>query len=469
SFMRDNEWVMSVLKKAINLKTATARIFILILLFGAAMAANAQTFELLHTFFDYINHDGTYLRARLVEGRDGNFYGSTLYGGSEGNRGILFKITPNGVFTTLVVLNDSTGWVEAEMVEGNDGNFYGTSSLGGASDNGTVFRLTPDGIRTTLVSFSFTNGSVPEAGVIQARDGNFYGTTLYGGAHGDIYGTYGTVFKMTPNGSLTTMVSFAGTNGANPEGGLMQASDGNFYGTTRFGGDLRGDTSFGAGTVFKMTPAGLLTTLVIFNYTNGASPFRRIIPARDGYLYGGTSEGGLGHGTIFKTTTNGMLTTLVTFDGTNGAGSPQLIQSSDGNFYGASGGGTHNDGIIFRMTPEGQLTTLFSFDYLTTGSGLYPLVQGSDGNFYGTTGAGYGNYGSIFRIVMPGPQLNFARTGNQLVLSWPTNAVGFTLQSITNLTSTNWISSTNLPVILGGQYTVTNNLSSGSRFYRLKK
>ncbi|MGI8964793.1 MAG: choice-of-anchor tandem repeat GloVer-containing protein, partial [Limisphaerales bacterium] len=352
-----------------------------------------------------------------------------------------------------------------------DGNFYGTSSLGGVTSNdGMVFKLTPDGIRTTVASFSFTNGSVADTGVIQARDGNFYGTTLYGGDYGDIYGTYGTVFKMTPNGSLTTMVSFAGTNGANPEGALMQASDGNFYGTTRFGGDLRGGTSFGAGTVFRMTPEGLLTTLVIFNYTNGATPGARLLQARDGLLYGSTAQGGIGHGTIFKMTTNGALTTLVAFDGTNGAGSLPLIQGSDGNFYGASGGGTNNNGIIFRMTTQGQLTTIFAFDYLTTGYDPTGVVQGSDGNLYGTTSLGPGSSdGTVFRLVMPGPQLNFARTGNQLILSWPTNAVGFTLQSITNLTSTNWINSTDCPIILGGQYTVTNNRSSGSRFYRLKK
>ncbi|MGI8967248.1 MAG: choice-of-anchor tandem repeat GloVer-containing protein [Limisphaerales bacterium] len=435
-----------------------------------ASSLHAQTFELLHTFSPFL--EGDYSRARLVQGSNGNFYGSTFYGGSDINRGTLFKITPNGVFTRLVVLDDLTGWVEAEMIEGNDGNFYGTSSLGGVTGNdGMVFKLAPDGIRTTVASFSFPNGWVADSGVIQARDGNFYGTTLYGGAYGDNYGTYGTVFKMTPNGSLTTMVSFAGTNGANPGGGLMQASDGNVYGTTRFGGDLRGGTSFGAGTVFRMTPEGLLTTLVIFNYTNGAGSSRRMIQASDGLLYGSTAEGGIGHGTIFKMTTNGVLTTLVAFDGTNGAGSPALIQARDGNFYGACGGGAHNDGIVFKMTPQGELRTLFSFNYWSeSGGGSAGIIEGSDGNFYGTTSGG-GAYlsGTVFRIVMPGPQLNFIRTGNQLILSWPTNAVGFTLQSITNLTSTNWINSTDCPFILGGQYTVVNNLSSGSRFYRLKK
>ncbi|MDQ6632357.1 MAG: hypothetical protein M3Y82_11495 [Verrucomicrobiota bacterium] len=446
----------------------TAKWLIWLSILALASSLEGQTFKLLHTFSPI--PDGDYSRAGLVQGSDGNFYGSTLFGGSGGNRGTLFKITPNGEFTVLVVLNDTNGWIQAELTEGTDGNFYGTSSLGGATGDGAIFRLSPAGTLTQLVSFNYTNGSYPEAALIQATDGNFYGTTVYGGAYGDQYNTYGTIFKMTPNGTLTTVVSFAGTNGANPAAALMQANDGNFYGTTRFGGDLRGGTSFGAGTVFRMRPDGLLTTLVIFNYTNGAAPFRRMIQASDGQLYGITTSGGLGHGTIFRMTTNGAFTTLVVFDGTNGAGG-QLIQGRDGNFYGTSGGGAHNDGIIFKMTPVGELRTLFSFDYWSgSGAGSAGIIEGNDGNLYGTTaeGGAYQN-GTVFRIVMPGPKLNFVRSGNQLVLSWPTNAVGFTLQSITNLTSTNWISSTNLPIILGGQYTVTNNLSSSSRFYRLKK
>ena len=146
-------------------------------------------------------------------------------------------------------------------MQGCDGNFYGTTEWGGADNFGTVFKLTPGGVLTTLVEFTGTTGSnkgsYPRAGLVQGFDGNFYGTTYYGGAS-----NFGTVFKLTPGGVLTTLVEFTGTAGGNiginPNAGLVQGGDGNFYGTTYYGG------ASGIGTVFKLTPGGVLTTLVEF-------------------------------------------------------------------------------------------------------------------------------------------------------------------------------------------------------------
>jgi uncharacterized repeat protein (TIGR03803 family) len=140
----------------------------------------------------------------------------------------------------------------AALVQGNDGNFYGTTASGGTkANNGTVYQMTPAGMLTTLVSFNGTNGSYPAAGLVQGSDGNFYGTTVSGGAGG-----LGTVFRVTPAGVLTTLVSFGKTNGAAPLAALVQGSDGNFYGTTSLGGNLSLNNGAGYGAVFKMTPAG---------------------------------------------------------------------------------------------------------------------------------------------------------------------------------------------------------------------
>jgi len=169
----------------------------------------------------------------------------------------------------------------AALAEGNAGNFYGTTAYGGASGKGTVFEVTPAGVLTTLVSFNGTNGSHPAAGLVQGSDGNFYGTTEYGGTNGNS----GTVFQMTPAGALTTMVSLNGTNGSHPLAGLVQGSDGNFYGTTILGGVKN------RGTVFQMTAAGVLTTLVSFNGGKGSSPFAALVQGTNGNFYG-TAGGG---------------------------------------------------------------------------------------------------------------------------------------------------------------------------------
>jgi uncharacterized repeat protein (TIGR03803 family) len=199
-------------------------------------------------------------------------------------------MTPAGVLTTLVKLAEITGssaTAPNDLVQGSDGNFYGTTERGGVNDKGTVFKLTPAGVLTTLVKFTSNDATIPN-GLVQGSGGNFYGTTKQGGASG-----YGTVFKMTPAGVLTTLVEFTGNGTINkgeaPIAGLVQGSDGNFYGTTSVGGTNAPDGHYGYGTVFKMTPAGVLTTLVTFTdngATNmGVSP-NGLVLGSDGNFYG---------------------------------------------------------------------------------------------------------------------------------------------------------------------------------------
>lgn len=332
--------------------------------------------------------------AGVILGTDGNFYGTTAAGGfinskqCGGDCGTVFKITSGGTLTTLYEFCSTTRSIQcpdgetptAPLVQGADGNFYGTTLGGGKSTNcatqflppgcGTVFKITPQGVLTTLHSFcvqtNCPDGAAPN-GLVQGRDGNFYGTTGRGESTSD-----GTVFKITASGMLTTLHSFDGTDGLIPAAGLIQAIDGDFYGTTEAGG-TGANCDFGTcGTVFKMTPSGTLTTLYSFcsqtNCTDGGGPQAPLVQATDGNLYGTTAVGGSGNGfcasfkpsgcgTVFKITPSGTLTTLHVFDGSDGAFvADGLVQATGGNFYGTTQvGGTGTNcsdgcGVVFKLS-----------------------------------------------------------------------------------------------------------------------
>jgi uncharacterized repeat protein (TIGR03803 family) len=370
--------------------------------------------------------------------------------------------------TTLVSFDLTNGASPlAGLVQGSDGNFYGTTpQLFGTNDLGTVFKMTPAGALTTLVAFYGTNGANPRAGLVQGSDGNFYGTTADGGAF-----NLGTVFMMTPTGVLTTLVSFDGTNGADPEACLVQGRDGNFYGTTVSGGDSYN------GIVFMVTPSGTLTNLVSFNGFNGSNPYAGLILGSDGNFYGTTVNAGTGpgggyhYGTVFMMTPSGALTTLHAFTGDDGGDSQTgLIEGRDGNFYGTTRfGGANAEGIVFKITPSGVLMTLVSFDGTNGDEPLAGLTQGGDGHFYGTTyGGGMNGDGTIFRIEMP-PVLTAVSDKGELLLSWPTNNVGWTMQTATDLGLSNWADSSELPAIVAGSYVVTNSMTNAIQFFRLHR
>ncbi len=335
--------------------------------------------------------------------------------------------SPAQTLTTLVSFDGTNGATpSAGLVQGTDGNFYGTTALGGANGGGTVFKMTPSGTLTTLYSFcaqtGCTDGTEPLAGLVQATNGNFYGTTFEGGDLTCSSTGCGTVFEITPGGTLTTLHSFDGANndGEFPSAGLVQATNGNLYGTTS-GGDLTctGPHPIDCGSVFEITPAGTLTTLYSFPGSDGAEPMAGLVQGTDGNFYGTTFVGGTNggsSGTVFEITPGGTLTTLHSFDGADGAGPLGLVLATNGNFYGiTSGGGANNNncnngdcGTVFEITPAGTLTTLYSFGATGGGyTGNYPdgLVQGTDGNFYGTTVTGAANgggEGTIFEITPGG-------------------------------------------------------------------
>src|SRR5208282_798030 len=238
---------------------------------------------------------------------DGNLYGASLQG-VNASLGTLFRMTPSGVFTHLYAFGGGAdgGNPLAALVPGSDGNLYGTASTGGSNGVGTVFSLSTNGLFTPLWSFNSTNGSSPAGSLVQGSDGKLYGTTSTGGTQ-----ELGTVFSLSANGSFNSLVSFDCTGGAYPSNGLVQAADGAFYGTASSGG-----TNGGWGTVFRLTAAGTLTPLHSFNYEDGAYPVGGLVQATEGNLYGTTSQGGIGgQGTVFQITTDGRLTTLLWFNG----------------------------------------------------------------------------------------------------------------------------------------------------------
>jgi uncharacterized repeat protein (TIGR03803 family) len=337
---------------------------------GFAIPAQAQTFKSLHTFggLDGTPSDGEYPNG-LVQGANGFLYGTTLEGSSLGNniQGTVFKISTSGTETIL-----DNFWAEgpltgnqAALVQATNGDFYGTTQ-----SNGAVYKVTASGVFATLYSFCVTglpdcpDGATPEATLVQASNGDLYGTTQGGGG---AYGA-GTIFKITMTGTLTTLHSFCATqntegdclDGHGPYTALVQGTNGNLYGATHTNG------AYGGGTIFQITEAGKFTTLYTFckvsGCPDGENPYAALVQGADGNFYGVTGVGGTG----------------------------------------AFGGG----GTFFTITPSGKLTTLYSFCGLADcADGNYPmaLMLATDGNFYGMTGAGGANdLGSIFQITPSG-------------------------------------------------------------------
>ncbi len=316
---------------------------------GYGAVFKAGTNGTLATQFSFNYNNGGYPYAGLVLGNDSYFYGATYEGGTYGD-GTIFKMTSAGSVAFQIQLNDQNGLFPVSgLVQGTDGNFYGTTLEGGNYGYGTIFKTTRAGGLTTLVSFNNTDGAYPSSVLVQGTDGNFYGTTENGGATGN-----GTIFKVSPAGAFTLLYSFTGGNdGAVPVPGLVRGNDGNFYGNTITGG------SGGYGTIFQVTPAGALSTLYSFtNGSDGANPWGGLMQASDGNLYGTTQSGGnYGYGTVFQIAPDGPLSPLVQFDNYNGANpSAALIQANDGNLYGTTlQGGSAGEGAIFKLNISGPL------------------------------------------------------------------------------------------------------------------
>jgi uncharacterized repeat protein (TIGR03803 family) len=387
---------------------------ILVLLFSVAFLP-AQTFT---TLVNFDGSNGVHPYAPVSQGPDGAFYGTTR-GGGKINDGTIFKITPEGVLSTLYSFCTQPDCSDGSfpltgLVLGDGKTFYGTASV-------TIFAVSLEGVLKPLHILcsqpGCTDGDGNSSPLFHATDGNFYGTTGGGGAYG-----YGTIFKISPTGSFTLLHSFSDFDGSGPTGSLIQAADGNFYGTTHEGG--RSDR----GTIFRMTPTGALSTLYSFcsrpKCIDGLNPKAGLVESIDGALYGTTTAGGLnqtcfsGCGTIYRITRSGRLTTLHSFDYDDGAYPfSSLIQATDGNLYGTTNqGGPGNFGTIFKLDSSRVLTTLH---YFVVTEGCCPdsgLLQATSGKFYGTTElGGPHDGGSVYSLDMGlGPFVAFVRDSGKV-------------------------------------------------------
>jgi uncharacterized repeat protein (TIGR03803 family) len=384
------------------------------------------------TLVNFSGANGANPAPNLIQGADGNLYGTTPGGGANGS-GELFKLTPSGNLTVLYSFCPEAGCTDGKgpngLTLGSDGNLYGGTGSGGTFGYGIAFKFTGAGSPITLHNFDGSDGSNP-FGLVQASNGDFYGATSYGANFVECTGNgCGTVFKLTSTGTLTTLHDFCSQpdcgDGAVLYEYLVRGTDGDYYGTTYGGGTAN------CGTVFKITPKGDLTTIYTFGL--GAYPFCGGNPlglalGTDGNFYGVTTDY---QGSVFKITPKGNLTTIYTFCAQIGCTDGSLPRvgltlGSDGNFYGTTYfGGTHNEGTVFRITPAGLLTTLHSFNGR---DGNYPiggLFQATNGVFYGTTTMGGSDGdGTIFSLsVGLGPSGATKLTSGEVKMATPSGTL----------------------------------------------
>ena len=358
--------------------------------------ARAQQTATLTNIYNFTGPDGS-IPNTLIVGTDGNFYGTTANGGpNDSFYGTVFRLTPAGALTTLYAFTGGAdgGIPVPGLIQANDGNFYGITSQNGSGREGTIYQVTPAGGFKVL--YSFSNGEV-KSGLVQGNDGNFYGVN-----------PNGLIYQVTPAGGYTNLHF----DGELVSGGLVRGADGNFYGTD----DGTGITSR-KGAFFQVTPTGTFTILGSFPATTDGPSASTLVQSSDGNFYGTTSYGGSNgpNATIFRFTPVGGYTLLHNFDPISEftiESNSALVQGSDGNFYGATQvGGTNDEGTLFQITPTGVFTTLYNFTggndgaapQATNDSGIpgSALIRGNDGSLYGTTAqGGYNSGGTIYKVTL---------------------------------------------------------------------
>jgi uncharacterized repeat protein (TIGR03803 family) len=351
--------------------------WMLVLLFpfvGRAFASSALT-----TLHSFSSTEGAF-PSELVRGPDGNYYGTAPMGGDPGNFGLgygtVFRITPGGSLIILHTFSGSDGNTPTSLVLAQDGNLYGATQSGGTYNGGSVFKITTGGTLTTIYSFpqnSFGEWLAPSR-LALGNDGNFYGITAYGGNN-----ACGSIFQITPSGTLTTLYSFPADAGPTEGGGgLTLAADGSFYGMEPL--------------IFRITTAGNFTPVHTFMAGEGSPANGTLVQSANGTFYGTTVSGGVnGAGSVFSVSPNGAFATLYSFTGVAGSITAQpggLVDGGDGNFYGTiqyGGEASCACGALFKVSPSGALSYLYYFTGSLDGSGPIGTLTPGSGGFYGST------------------------------------------------------------------------------------
>lgn len=402
----------------------------------------------------------------------GDFYGTQQFGGTNGWGGI-FEFTPaNTNFTVLWSFTDGSDGAEpmTALTFGSDENIYGTSNGDNETNDGAVFYLDNFGDFNVIHSFTgVPDGANPSGTLVEVSPGMLYGTTFSGGS-----GNQGTIFMATSSGGYQVIHNFNNTDGAGPNGGLVLAGDGNYYGTTAWGGTNGGD-----GTIYRLNPDQSITSLFSFNGANGINPSDDLVVGQDGKLYGRTESGGVyNDGTIFSITTNGVFDLLFSFAGTNGIRPhAALFTGADGNFYGATAGGGTNgqDGVIYEVTPTGSFHIVAYFNGDNGLSAFGSLVRDTDGTLYGTTfnGGAYGS-GNIYQLNFASTAapafVGVAKSGSQLNLTG-SGVAGRAYQVLgtTSLSQPDWLPVGSVVTASNAIFTATDTLPiTGNKFYKLE-
>jgi uncharacterized repeat protein (TIGR03803 family) len=368
----------------------------------AGAMAGAQTVTTLYNFAGGKTGGANPRYVTLVQGTNGELYGTTYNGGSKA-MGTFFEITTSGTFTLLHSFTGGASDGEnpsGGLTLGSDGNFYGTTQQGGSSSQGVVFKMTTAGVITILHSFNAVfDGSFPYGPPIEATDGNYYGTASGG------KGQDGLVYKITTSsGAYSTLYTFTATTGNYPIAPPTQGTDGYLYIPASLGG------TDDCGTIVKISTAGVLQSSYDFPCgAGGAFPIGPLVQAANGDFYSTTQDGGTnGEGTIYQLTTSLGVTILHSFGALFGDGEypgAGLLLATDGNYYGsAAEGGKYDDGILFNTTVGGTYTDLYSFNNssnLLQMSPLSPPVQNTNGTLYGVTEfGGTDNEGTVYSLNM---------------------------------------------------------------------
>jgi uncharacterized repeat protein (TIGR03803 family) len=371
-------------------KTLIGTVLTLALFLSLAICAQAQ-FSVLYNFG---SEGGDPVRGTnpgfIAQGHDGNLYTTTVDGGSDGP-GTVFKITPAGTLTVLYSFDGiDLGSPYSGLTLGTDGNYYGAAIEGGPNSYGAVFKITPQRVLTILHGFGDSDGSEPFGAPIEGPDGSFYGTTTGGGSNG-----YGAVFKVTSVGQFTLLHSFGYSDGVGPFAPLLQASDGKLYGTTYDGGP------YVAGTIYEITRTGTFSVIHAFypHILDGATPLSGLVQASDGNLYGTTSEGGTGNaGTIYVIGLGGVnYSVLYNLDGiTASQPEAELSQDTNGILYGDTyAGGTTGYGVFFSFE-NALLPFIIPVPYFgAVGRTIGVLGQG----FTGTMGVSFNGTSALFHVT----------------------------------------------------------------------
>jgi uncharacterized repeat protein (TIGR03803 family) len=357
---------------------------------AGAVSAQAQTYTDLHDFNGGAGDPTNFNSGRLAQARDGDFYAESRAGGSSG-QGTVFHVSPSGAVSIVFSFDGTTGALATGglTLGPSDGELYGDAQQGGTSGDGITFKITTSGTYTAL--HNFTNkgdGSGPVNALVVGSNGSFYGLT---GSNPD------TFYSVTSAGKLATLRTFTTAQGY--QGGqLSLGSDGNFYGGLNLGG------ANGSGTLFKVTPTGTITVLHNFaaNSSDGTDAAWGMVQAPNGIFFGTPYAGGAnGAGTLFKITTSGTFTLLRSFAAaTDGSGPGGLTLATDGNMYGVTNsGGTNNCGTLFKVTQAGVFSVVHTFASATGCNPEGSLTQGTDGILYGLTnnGGAHGN-GTFFSL-----------------------------------------------------------------------